>query len=171
MNSFETERLLLQPVCLQDAIFYLELMNTPKWFQYIGDRNLHSVEDAEAYIQHKILSIFEGKQVTNYTVMRKIDKVKIGNCGLYHREGFDGVDIGFAFLPDYEGKGFAFEAASKVLQLAFENFGMNAVRAYTTEDNLDSIKLIEKLGLKRAGKVKFKEDKIELLNFVIEKGD
>ena len=58
-----------------------------------------------------------------------------------------------------------------MLQLAFENFGINAVRAYTTEDNLDSIKLIEKLGLKRAGKVKFKEDKIELLNFVIEKGD
>lgn len=46
------------------------------------------------------------------TVIRKLDNVKIGTCGLYDREGIDGVDIGFAFLPEYEKKGFAFENAN-----------------------------------------------------------
>ncbi len=169
MNSFQTERLLLQPISLEDAVFYLALMNTPKWYKYIGDRKLRTVKNTEAYIQNKILTIFEDRRVTNYTVIRQHDNIKIGNCGLYHREGFEGVDIGFAFLPGFEGKGYAFEAASKVLQLAFEEFGYDAVRAYTTEDNLASIKLIEKLGLRRVGKVKFKDEDQELLNFVIEK--
>ena len=47
---YETERLMLKPTSIDDAAFVLAVMNTPKWIKNIGDRKVHSVEDAEQYI-------------------------------------------------------------------------------------------------------------------------
>ncbi|HAH25695.1 MAG TPA: GNAT family N-acetyltransferase, partial [Prolixibacteraceae bacterium] len=58
----------------------------------------------------------------NFTVTRKSDRVKIGICGLFDREGLEGIDIGFAFLPEYERKGYAFESADKLKDKAFDEF-------------------------------------------------
>ena len=51
---FETERLFLQPTTEEDAGFILELLNSPKWLEYIGDRSVHTEEDAKQYIKNKI---------------------------------------------------------------------------------------------------------------------
>ena len=98
---FETERLLIRPTSLDDAPFYYDLMNTPKWIKYIGQRNVHSVEDAEDYIKTRMFPQLEQLGHTNNTIIRKSDNVKLGNCGLYHREGKVGLEIGFAFLPQH----------------------------------------------------------------------
>ena len=57
------------------------------------------------------------------------------------------MDIGFSLLPQFEKKGFVFEAATFLLQYAKENFGLKKVSAITMEENTASRKLIEKLGL------------------------
>ena len=105
----------------------------------------------------------------NYTVIRKSDQAKMGICGLYDRDGLDGLDIGFAFLPEYEGKGYAFESANKLKQVAFTEFGITEIVAITTQDNTASQKLLEKLGLTLTGATKIPNDNEELLLYKISK--
>lgn len=146
-QTYETERLLLRPTILDDAAFILELLNTPKWLKFIGDRNVTTIESAEEYIKSHMFPAFKKNGFGNYTVIRKTDDRKIGNCGLYDREGVDGIDIGFAFLPAFEKQGYAFESASKVKELGIKEFGLLQISAITNPENTGSQKLLEKLGL------------------------
>ena len=168
-KTFETERLILRPTTEQDAEFVLRLMNSPKWLKYIGDRKVRTLEAAQAYIRDKVTPQLERLGFANYTVIIKEYQEKIGTCGLYAREGVDGIDIGFAFLPDFEGKGYAFESANRIKTAAFEEFGLNEFSAYTTMDNFSSQRLLEKLGLSKIGTTWLPNDKEELLHYWIEK--
>ena len=144
-DDYETERLLLRATSLEDAEFIFELLNTPKWFQFIGDRNITSIKSAEDYINMHIVPIFSKNGFGNFTVIRKSDGRKIGSCGLYDREGVEGIDLGFAFLPAYEKQGYALESASKVKTLAVSDFNLSQISAITNPDNLGSQKLLNKL--------------------------
>lgn len=161
--SFETERLLLNPTSVNDASFILELLNTPKWQQFIGDRNVHTLKEAKKYIKDKITPQFEKLGFANYTVVRKIDNVKIGSCGLYDREGVKGIDIGFAFLPEFEKQGYAFESAQKIMAVGFDIFKIEKISAITAKQNWASQKLLEKLGLHFDSTLKIPNDDEELL--------
>lgn len=163
--SFETERLLLRPTAEADAEFVFRLMNTPKWLQYIGDRNIRSVGDAREYIKERMLPQLQRLGYSNYTVVRRSDQQKLGSCGLYDREGLEGIDIGFAFLPEFEGQGFGFEAAERLKQAAFRDFGLGMLSAITNQDNLASQKLLEKLGLKPSGTIMLPGSEESLLLF------
>jgi RimJ/RimL family protein N-acetyltransferase len=165
---FETERLVLQPTTEEDAGFILELLNSPKWLAYIGDRNVHTEEDAIQYIKNKISPQLEKLGFSNYTLIRKTDGVKIGSCGLYDREGLEGIDIGFALLPAHEGMGYGFESASKVLEIGKTEFNIEMISAITTKNNLASQRLIEKLGLRYIQTIRIPNDEEELLLYRIE---
>jgi [ribosomal protein S5]-alanine N-acetyltransferase len=166
--SFETERLLLQPSSLAYAPFVFELLNTPKWLANIGDRNVHSVADAEQYIEVKMLPQFERLGFGNYFVFRKADGVIMGSCGLYDRDGLEGVDIGFAFLPQYEGQGYGYECASKIMEVGVKDFGIKKISAITIPENIASQKLIEKLGLTFQKMVSLPGDDVALMLYTIE---
>ncbi|MDX5422035.1 MAG: GNAT family N-acetyltransferase [Hymenobacteraceae bacterium] len=168
-NSFETDRLLLIPTSEADASFLLELLNTPKWLKNIGDRNVRTVEGAKAYIQSRFIPQLERLGYSNYTVVRKADGVKIGICGLYDREGLEGIDLGFAFLPAYENMGYAFEAAGKLKEAGFEHFGVGVIRAITTKENVASQRLLEKLGLRYRKLVQLPNDEEELLLYELKR--
>ena len=160
---FETERLMLIPTSEEDAEFIYKLFNTPKWIKYIGDRNIRTVEDARSYIRTKMLPQLIRLGYSSYTLIRKSGMVKVGTCGLYDRDGMDGIDIGFALLPEYEGKGYAFESANMLKNAAFTEFGINELKAITTKDNIQSQKLLGKLGFKFVGTTKLPGDDEKLL--------
>lgn len=168
-KQYETERLILKPTTEEDAAYILELMNSPKWIQYIGDRNLKTLEDAEAYIRLKMLPQLERLGFSNYTIIRKSDGVKMGSCGLYDREGVKGVDIGYALLEAYEGQGYAIESAIKIRDLGFSDFGQNKISAITAVDNYASQKLLKKLGLEFVKKTILPEETEEVMLFVLRK--
>ncbi|MBL4594721.1 MAG: GNAT family N-acetyltransferase [Flavobacteriales bacterium] len=164
-KTYETQRLLFRPTNTEDASFILALLNTPKWLKYIGNRQLNTVADAEAYIKNKMYPQLERLGFANNTIIRKSDNIKIGTCGLYDREGLDGIDIGFAFLPQYEKQGYAFEASNKLKDVAINEFGITKISGITTKDNTSSHKLLEKLGLKLMGPISLPNDDEELLLF------
>lgn len=166
-KTFSTERLFLRPTNLQDADFILALVNTPKWIQHIGDRKVYTLEDAKNYIQTKMLPQLEQLGYGNYTIIRKSDGVKLGSCGLYDREGLEINDIGFALLPNYEGQGYAYEAARMLMSGAQQDFGVQAISAITTEENISSQKLIEKLGLKFLKIIHLPTDPVPLMYYEI----
>jgi len=164
-KTFETERLFIRPTEEKDAAFIFELLNSPKWLKHIGDRKVYSVADAKNYIDIKMKPQLLSHGYSNNTVIRKSDGVKIGTCGLYDREGLEGVDIGFAFLPAYEKHGYAYESAARVLKAGFEDFNIKKVCAITLEVNGNSQNLIKKLGLKFVKMIKMDGDEEELMYF------
>ena len=164
---FETERLILKATSEEDAEFIFRLLNTPKWLQYIGDRNVKTLESAKKYILDKMQPQQKRLGYSNYTLIRKSDEQKIGTCGLYDREGLEGIDIGFAFLPEYEKMGYAYESANKLKNVAFDELGIKMIRAITVKENLASQKLLERLGLTQIGTTRLDGDDEELLLYEI----
>lgn len=163
----ETDRLLLMKVTLDDAPFFVKLMNSPKWIEFIGDRKIRSIDDARAHLKRTILKSYEECGFGFYKVLLKGENNRvIGISGLVKRKQLEDVDIGFGFLPKYEGQGFGYESSQVVLKLAKEKFKLNKISAITVASNTNSIKLIEKLGLTYQKKVNPFEEDEELLLFV-----
>ena len=65
MNTYETERLTLRPMTIEDAEFFMELVNTEKWLKFIGDRNVKDIKAAENYIKERMYPQYE-KGYYNY---------------------------------------------------------------------------------------------------------
>jgi RimJ/RimL family protein N-acetyltransferase len=145
-KSFETKRLILKPTTAADAAMFFELYNTPKWIKYVGDINVQTIADAKEIITKKTIPHRKKYGYASYTVIRKSDKVKIGSCGLLNREGQNGVDVGCAFLPQYEGKGYALESLIKLIEVAVREFKLSRINAMTFKKNKDAQKLLQKLG-------------------------
>jgi len=165
---YETERLIIRPMSLEDAEFILDLYNRPKFIKYIGNRNIKTGADAENYIKNKFLPQLEKLGYGNYLMLTKEGNHKIGGVGIFEREGLDVVDIGFSLLDEFEGKGFAYEAALKVKSIGMDDFGLKKISAITTKDNFSSQKLIEKLGLKFQKYVTIPGDEEELMYYETE---
>ncbi|MDQ0475986.1 GNAT family N-acetyltransferase [Chryseobacterium sp. MDT2-18] len=165
----ETERLLLKPMSTDDSEFIFELYNSPNFIKFIGDRNIKSVKDAENYIIAKFLPQAERLGYGNYLIMLKATGQKIGSVGIFEREGLEVHDIGFSFLPEFEGKGYGFEAARQLLETAFSEFGLKKISAITSKENIASQKLIEKLGLQYQSTVRLPDDEVELLYYELDK--
>lgn len=165
MKILETERLTLRLQTTEDADFILELVNDPSWLQFIGDRGLRTVEDAREYIMNGPIRMYEQFGFCLYLVERNEDRCPVGICGLVKRDGLEDVDIGFAFLPTYWGKGYAYEAASAVMAYGLDTLGLNRIVAITTQDNHASAKLLEKVGLKFERLVQLSNDEEELRLF------
>lgn len=135
-----TPRLVIKPISETDAAFILELLNSPTWLKYIGDRQIHSLSDAEKYIQ----GIQIKTNVRYYVVNHIALDFSIGLLTLMKREYLEFPDLGFAFLPEFTGQGFAFEATRAILANIRPFF--QEVLAITIPDNFSSINLLNKLG-------------------------
>ena len=164
-KSFETERLIIKPTTEDDAAFILALVNSPKWLQNIGDRNVRTLDDASAYITNKAVAQRDRLGYSNFTLIRKKDQVKLGTCGLFDREGIEGVDIGFALLPAFEKQGYAYEAASKIIELAVKEFAIEKISAITLKENVASQALLKKIGLTFSKFIFIPNDPEELMLF------
>jgi RimJ/RimL family protein N-acetyltransferase len=161
--SWPTPRLNLRPTSEADADLVLKLLNTPKWLRFVGNRNVYSISEAREYIKSRMLPQLERLGYSNYTIIRKKDGAKLGCCGLYDREGLEGVDIGYGLLPEYEKQGFAIEASKELLRAAKDEFGITKISGITSKDHFASQRLLEKLGMKCTGTVVLPDEEEELL--------
>lgn len=166
MPIVKTQRLIISKVTLKDAPFFLELMNTPSWLKYIGDRKIRTIEDAENNLKNGILKSYATSGYGFYKVAQKSDSQKtIGIAGLVKRKELEHTDIGFGFLPEFEGKGFGYESSVAIMELAKNNFNLCKISAITDPENKSSIHLLEKLGLSFQKRIKPFDDNKELLLF------
>ena len=168
-KSFISKRLLIRPTFEQDAKLIFQLMNTPKFIKYIGDRKISSINDAKNYIKVKMLAQLYLMGYSSYTLINKSNGDKIGICGLYNRAGVDGIDIGFGILPHFERLGYAYESSSRLIKGAFEELELEEIKAIANQDNIPSQKLIKKLGFEFTGKTVLPNEDDELLLFEIKK--
>ena len=162
MIVLETERLILRRLDVGDAGFILTLLNEPSFLRFIGDKKVRTVQDAEQYILNGPVASYERHGFGLCRVELKETHTPIGMCGLLKRDELPDPDIGFAFLPDFWNKGFAFESAAAVMKDAHERLNLERVLAITNQDNEASIKLLQKLGLQIERVIKMSTDSAEL---------
>jgi RimJ/RimL family protein N-acetyltransferase len=144
----ETERLILREFTTNDAEFIVNLLNSPGWLEFIGDRNVKNVTQANDYILNGPIKSYQENGFGLSLVELKRDKTPIGMCGLLKRDYLDYPDIGFAFLPNYTGKDYAFEVTKATINYAKNSLNIPCVMAITIPTNKRSIKLLERIGLK-----------------------
>lgn len=163
----ETERLILRKFTLNDSAFMLELLNTPAWLRFIGDRGIRTIEETDQYLLDGNIRSYQEYGFGFYVVVVKETNEPIGICGIKKREELDDVDIGFGFFPQFIGKGYGYEAASATLDYALNILKIKRIVAIVNPENSPSIGLIKKIGLVFEKMIQLSPKDIELMLFSI----
>lgn len=163
-----TDRLVLRELHADDAPFIIALLNDPSFIKNIGDRGLRTVADARRYITKGPLAGYDAHGFGLWLVELKEGRTPIGICGLLKRDVLDDPDIGFAYLPEFQSKGYGFEAARAVLDYAREVLRLPRVLAIVNRDNLPSARLLEKLGMAYSGIIQPYPDEAPLRLFAVD---
>lgn len=148
-----TPGLRLREAGLDDAPFILELLNEPAWRRFIADHEITTEDAARGYIQDRILAMYARHGCGLWVVELAGDATPAGLCGLLKRDTLDDLDLGFAMLAAWQGRGLAFEAARACLDFGFTTLHLPRIAAFTAPDNFRSIRLLEKLGFLPDGSV------------------
>lgn len=147
MEILRTERLRLRTVNEDDAAFYLELLNDPDFIEHIGDRGLRTLDDARRHLREGPVAMQSARGHSLYLVEPIGGGAALGLSGLIKRDTLEHVDIGYAFLPQARGKGYALEAAQGVVRHA-AGLGIARLAAITSPGNTPSIHLLTRLGMR-----------------------
>ena len=148
ITTIVTDRLTIRPFTLDDAGFIVDLVNDPDWLRFIGDKAVASKEDARRYLTKGPLAMYQVHGFGLCAVERTNDRSMIGMCGLVRRAGLEEVDIGYAFLPQGRGQGFAIEAAQAILDHALTTIGIKRIVAISDPDNVASTRVLEAIGMR-----------------------
>ncbi|WP_348772742.1 GNAT family N-acetyltransferase [Pseudoalteromonas sp. MMG005] len=151
MFKIESERLLMKHFSFNDADFIIELLNEDSFIKNITDKNVRTIADAHQYLRSGPMASYEMFGFGLTLVTLKECGTPIGMCGLLKREELPHADLGYALLPRFWGKGYAYEAAKTVLTYELMKHGLEKVLAVTSPTNISSNNLLVKLGFERIG--------------------
>lgn len=164
----ETPRLVLREFTHRDDGFVLRLLNEPSWLRFIGDRGVRNLEDARRYLDDGPRASYAANGFGLWCVVPRDGGAPIGMCGLIRRDTLPDVDVGFAFLPEAWGRGHAREAAAAVLEHARDALRLRRVLAITDPENAASIRVLERIGMRREGTIRMPGEAIDLLVYAVD---
>lgn len=141
----QTERLVLRLLTIEDASFILTLLNQESFILNIGDKNIRTLEEAQAYIECGPLAMQSQLGFSLYCCQSKEDGELIGLSGLIKRDGVLYPEVGFAFLADYCRLGYGRESAEAVVNYAFNKLKLIKLNAICNIDNTASQRLLKSL--------------------------
>lgn len=166
MKLPNTERTVIDFITLDDASFFVELVNSPEWLRFVGDRKVANEHDAREFLRQGLLQFQSENGFGYYIAKLQNSHIPIGICGFVKKPELENPDFGFALLPAFYGQGFAYEFSSAVLSYGVQKFGFRVLDAVTTPDNIRSIRLLEKLQFEYLGTVKCgDEDDLKLFRW------
>ena len=140
-----TERLILSPFSESDAEFFCELVNTPDWIKWIGDRHIHSTQDALQYLQNGPLKLWRDKGYGPFVACDRLTGHKMCYVGWVKRDHLDYPDLGYACLPSFYRQGYVHEACAHLIELAANAKEWPHIYAFTLPENTASVGVLEKL--------------------------
>ncbi len=164
----ESERAVLRKYTLDDTDFIINLLNQQSFIENIGDRGIKTIPDAEDYLKKSILNSYQQNGFGLNMVELKESKIPIGMCGILKRDTLDHADLGYAFLPEYCGLGYASEITETLIQSAKRLYNLEKIVAITNSHNKKSRKLLEKIGFKFDCMVQAVEGEAESMLFAID---
>jgi RimJ/RimL family protein N-acetyltransferase len=141
----------LRELTLDDAGFFLRLVNEPSWLRFIGDRQVRDLEGSRRYLANGPVASYARNGFGLWVVHPRRRSDPVGLCGLLRRDSLPHPDLGFAFFPSAWGRGWAAESAAAVLEHARLRLGLRRVLAITDPENAASIRVLRRIGMRRAG--------------------
>lgn len=144
----ETERLILRPFTLDDAETWLPLISLPEVIRYTGDPAGATLADAREALRTRPLRDYAVHGYGRMAVIEKSSGRLVGFSGFKYVEELGEVDIGYRFLPDCWGKGYATESALALMQDGRRAHGFTRIVGTVHPDNPGSARVLEKLGLR-----------------------
>lgn len=162
---FETRRLSLRELTMEDAGLILRLFNEPSFIENISDKGIRTLDDARSYLATGPIASYAKNGFGHWLVVEKGSKTPIGICGLMKRDVLEDIDVGYALLPEHWSQGYASEAVAGVMAHAETTLGLARLVAIVDEANTRSIRLLEKLGFRYERRVRLEEGERELLLF------
>jgi RimJ/RimL family protein N-acetyltransferase len=162
----ETERIGLRQMNAGDSKFILELVNTPGWLQFIGDRDIQTNNQAADYIEYRLNQSFRDHGFGYMVGIKKKDGIPVGICGILKRNYLESPDIGFALLPQYEDQGFAYEMSKSTLEYSRKTLHLPQLCGITLENNVKSIKLLEKMGMSLQYKITDSDEELLIYSHI-----
>ncbi len=160
--QLKTKRLSLRELNPDDAPFMLDLLNDADFLRNIGDRGVRTLDEARQYMINGAMTSYRQHGFGLWGVVADGLDGCVGICGLIRRENLADVDIGYAFLPDARGKGYALEASQACMDFGREQLGLKRIVAITSQDNPPSSRLLEKIGLRFERVIRMTDDAEEL---------
>ena len=158
----DTPRLVLRCLDLDDAPFYLRLLNEPSFIQNIADKGVRTLDDAREHLRTGPMASYARHGHGLWMVELKDTRTPIGICGLIRRDVLDDVDVGYALLPEFCGQGYAAEATAAAMSHARDALGLQRLVAVVNADNARSLRLLEKLGFRYERMVRLSPDAQEI---------
>ena len=137
----------------RDEAFVLALLNEPGFLDNIGDRGVRDLAGARGYIVDGPGASYAANGFGLWRVVEKVSGAPVGICGLVRRPGLEVPDVGYAFLAQAAGRGYATESAAAVMAYGRQALGLGRLVAVTTPNNAASIKVLEKIGFVAAGMI------------------
>ena len=150
-EPINSDRLIIRQLQASDDQFIYQLLNSPGWLQYIGDRGVNDCEDAQRYIQNIRLG-YDLQPLGLSAVVDSSAQQAIGLCGFLQRDYLPGPDIGYALLPSAEGKGYALEMTQAMINTYKKSNPTQILFAQVKPNNVRSIALLNKLGFSQSEK-------------------
>ena len=144
----ETERLEITDIFESDKQEYFNLytdneLNKFWGYDYKEDLKEKPTEEYFYSFQNKLKEMKE-----EYSLAVRLSGKMIGELVLHNFDYFGGLEIGFRFFKEYQNKGFALESASALKEYAINRLNAKIIKAKCYKENIQSARLIEKLGLK-----------------------
>ncbi|MDQ3051117.1 MAG: GNAT family N-acetyltransferase [Bacteroidota bacterium] len=162
----ETERCLLRQMDVDDAASIFRLNQHPDIYRFTTDPPFKSEDEALRFLKN--YDPYSKTGFGRWAVDLKTTGVFIGWCGLKYIEEENEVDVGYRFLPEFWGKGFAVETANACCKWGFEVKGLKRIVARVHKENARSIRVAEKMNMVYEKDLMY--DGVPWLNYVVPVG-
>jgi RimJ/RimL family protein N-acetyltransferase len=142
-----TERLFLRPFTPDDAEEYWPLVSFPEVLRYTGEQPQMSLEGVRQILLSRPIRDYSVHGFGRMACIEKSSGRLVGFSGLKYLEDLREVDVGYRFLPDCWGKGYATESAHALMQDGIDKHGITRIIGLVQPENAASVRVLNKLGL------------------------
>ncbi|OCK50186.1 acetyltransferase [Chryseobacterium sp. CBo1] len=142
----ETNRLLLREFDISDAENFYKLNSNLNVIKYTGNSAFKDINEAREFLEN--YSDYQRNGYGRWAVINKSTNQFLGWCGLKYDEDLDETDIGFRFFEHFWNQGFGTESAKACLDYGFNELHLKTIVGRAMKENMASIKVLEKIGLK-----------------------
>lgn len=151
--NFETENLILKKMGYNDINDLFEMRRDPRMNEYTDTKPDENINETRIYIDKMNKGVDDDKWIIWAIQYKESNKV-IGSISIWNinRDQMIG-ELGYGIIPDYQGRGLMKEALSSVIEYGFNTMNLNALDAYTEENNLKSINLLKRCGFLEVNRV------------------
>jgi RimJ/RimL family protein N-acetyltransferase len=131
---------------VEDAVDFFNLNLDYEVIQYTGDLPFENIQASIDFLSR--YDQYEKYGVGRLAVIDKTSLQFMGWCGLKYNQEKNEYDIGFRFFKKYWNQGFATETAIRCLEYGFDELKIDRIVGRAMKENVGSIKVLEKLGMK-----------------------